>query len=81
MINWYVRFQNRPFVVAFCTAVIAFIYQILGMFGIVPPVAEDTIFQFVAIVANLLVGLGILVDPTTKGVADSVRAMSYTEPH
>ena len=81
MINWYVRFQNRSFVVAFCTAVIAFIYQILGMFGVVPPVAEDTIFQFVAIVANLLVGLGILVDPTTKGVVDSVRAMTYTEPH
>ena len=81
MINWYVRFQSRPFVVAFCTAVIAFIYQILGMFGVVPPVAEDTIFQFVAIVANLLVGLGILVDPTTKGIADSQRAMTYTEPH
>ena len=81
MINWYVRFQNKAFVVAFCTAVIAFTYQILGMFGIVPPVAEDTIFQFVAIVANLLVGLGILVDPTTNGVVDSVRAMTYTEPH
>lgn len=81
MINWFVRFQNKAFVVAFCTAVAAFIYQILGMFGIVPPVAEDTVGQFIAIVANLLVGIGVLVDPTTEGVRDSERALTYTYPH
>ena len=81
MINWTVRFQNRAFVVAFMTAIIAFIYQICGMFGVVPPIAEDMMAQFIGIVANLLVGLGVLVDPTTKGIADSVRAMTYTEPH
>ena len=81
MINWKVRFQNRAFVVAFMTAIIAFIYQICGMFGIVPPIAEDMMTQFIAIVANLLVGFGVLVDPTTKGIADSQRALTYTEPH
>ena len=81
MINWTVRFQNRAFVVAFMTAIIAFIYQICGMFSIVPPIAEDMMTQFIAIVANLLVALGVLVDPTTKGITDSQRAMTYTEPH
>ena len=77
MINAKVRFQNKQFVVTFAVAVIAFIYQMLGMFGVVPAVSQDALIQMVALVANILMGLGILVDPTTRGFADSERAKSY----
>ena len=82
-INWRVRFKNKTFVVTFLTAVIAFIYQILSMFDIVPKITQDTVTQLVLIIVNILTGLGILIDPTTSGdvtgISDSQRALSYTE--
>ena len=79
--NFLVRFKNPAFVIPFIGTVVAFIYQIMGMFGVVPPIAEDQIMQFTGVLVNILVGLGVLVDPTTKGVGDSDRALTYTEPN
>jgi len=61
-------------------AVIAFAYQICGMFGIVPPIAEGSVVQGIGIVINLLCALGIIVDPTTVGAGDSKQALTYVEP-
>lgn len=61
-------------------AVIAFVYQVCGIVGVVPPVSEDSVTQLVGVVINLLVGLGIVVDPTTAGVSDSEQAMGYEVP-
>ena len=30
---------------------------------------------------DLLFNLGIIIDPTTKGISDSNRAMNYSEPN
>lgn len=78
--NILVRLKNPVFLLTFLATVVAFIYQILGMFGVVPKVSEDQIIQIVSLGINVLTALGVLVDPTTKGVGDSDRAMSYTEP-
>lgn len=64
------RLKNKAFVITFLTAIVAFIYQICGMFGVVPPVTEDTATQLIGLLANILVGVGILVDPTTEGITD-----------
>lgn len=64
------RLKNKTFVITFLTAIVAFIYQICGMFGIVPQVAEDTVTQLIGLVVNILVTVGILVDPTTEGITD-----------
>lgn len=80
-INWKLRFQNKTTLTAIVLAVIALVYQILGIFGIVPAVSQDTIVQLAGAVINLFVLLGIVVDPTTHGVADSERAMGYDTPH
>ena len=80
-INWKLRFQNKTTLTAIVLAVIALVYQVLGIFGIVPAVSQDTIVQFAGAVINLFVLLGIVVDPTTHGVADSERAMGYDTPH
>jgi phi LC3 family holin len=80
-INWKLRFQNKTTLTAIVLAVIALVYQVLGIFGIVPAVSQDTIVQLAGAVINLFVLLGIVVDPTTHGVADSERAMGYDTPH
>lgn len=80
-INWKVRFKNKIWLVTFLSAIIAFIYQILSMFEIVPAISQENIIQVLMIIINLLVGLGVLIDPTTQGINDSNRAMRYTEPN
>lgn len=78
-INWKVRFKNGAWLVTFLSAIIAFIYQILSMFEIVPAISQDQVVQFINLFINILIGVGIVVDPTTKGINDSNRAMRYTE--
>lgn len=76
-LNLKARFKNKAFVITFVTLIIAFVYQILGMFGVVPTVSEDTAMNIVTIIVNILATLGVLVDPTTPGVSDSERALTY----
>lgn len=64
------RLKNKTFVVSMLVAIIAFIYQILGIIGVTAPITQDEVTQVVMIIVNLLVGLGILVDPTTAGISD-----------
>ena len=74
--NLKIRLKNKTFVVSMLTAIIAFIYQMLSLFEIVSPISQEQIIQFIMIFINILVGLGILVDPTTKGVGDSERVLN-----
>ena len=79
-INWKVRFKNKTWLVTFLLAILAFIYQVLGMFDIVPPVTEDMATQLIAAVVNILVAVGVVIDPTTAGASDSQQALTYNEP-
>ena len=79
-INWKVRFKNKTWLVTFLIAVLAFVYQILGMFDIVPPVTQDMATQLIAAVVNILVAVGVVIDPTTAGASDSQQALMYDEP-
>jgi phi LC3 family holin len=76
-INWKARFKNKTFVVAFVALVAAFVYQTLGLFGVVPPVSEEAIVKTFTMGVNILAFAGVLVDPTTEGMSDSERAMTY----
>ena len=79
-INWKVRLKNKTWLLAFAGAIVAFVYQILGMLGVVAPIAEDNVTQIIGLIRNLLVALGIVQDPTTAGMSDSSEALSYSEP-
>ena len=79
--NLKLRLKNKPVLIAIVSATVAFIYQILGLCGIVPPITEEQVLQVIGIIINVLVGFGILVDPTTAGFKDSARAMQYDEPN
>ena len=79
-INWRVRFKNKTWLVSFLTVILAFVYQVLGMFDIVPAVTQDMAAQLAMAVINILVAVGVVIDPTTAGAGDSDRAMAYDKP-
>lgn len=80
-INWKLRLQNKATLAALASAVVGFVYQILGIFGVVPPVSQDAVVSGIALVINVLMAVGVVVDPTTKGVSDSERALDYLQPY
>lgn len=80
MINWKLRLKNKTTLLTLLLTVVAFIYQILGIFEIVPAISQDTVTQIITLVINMLAMLGIIVDPTTKGISDSQQALGYEAP-
>ena len=80
MINWKLRWKNKTTLLAITTAVIALVYQVLGLLGIAPSVSESEVTQVVGLVINILAMVGIVTDPTTQGVSDSDRALRYDKP-
>lgn len=80
-LNLKVRMKNPVFWLTIIPAVIAFIYSIIGIFGIVPSISEDVAVNALTAIVTALTTLGVLVDPTTSGVSDSERAMTYDEPN
>jgi phi LC3 family holin len=79
-INWKVRLRNKAWLMSIIALVITFVYDLLAMLEIVPSVTEEWIMGIVQTALTLLTALGVLIDPTTQGVADSDRAMLYVEP-
>ncbi|ACO83184.1 holin [Streptococcus phage Abc2] len=73
MINFKLRLQNKTTLVALISAAFLMLQQ-LGLE--IPHNIQDAVNTFVAI----LVILGIVTDPTTKGIADSERALNYDVP-
>ena len=79
-INWKLRLQNKTTLTTLILAIIAFAYQILGIFGIVPGIDQNTMVNTCGLIINLLVAVGIVVDPTTADMSDSTKALEYTKP-
>lgn len=83
MINWKVRIKNKWFWLAFIPAVLTLIRAVAALFGL--QIDTETInAQLTAIIEALfavLVIMGVVVDPTTKGLSDSDRAREYDEPN
>ena len=83
MINWHVRIRNRQFWVSVIPALALVVQAIAAVFGWTLDFSNliGKLIAVVDAVFALLVILGIVVDPTTAGVADSKRAMGYDEPY
>lgn len=76
-INWKVRFKNKPWLLSMLLLCITFVYNVLGMFDIMPPISQDLVVELTVTIVNLLVVIGVVVDPTTPGLTDSDQAMTY----
>ena len=80
-INWILRLKYKYTLTTLLVGVVTFVYLVLGCFDIVPPISQDQTTQYVTMFIDLLFNLGIIIDPTTKGISDSNRAMNYSEPN
>lgn len=79
-LNWKVRFKNKVWLASFLGLIVSFAFSVMKMLGVVPPVTENQVLGVVNQVLMVLGMLGIIIDPTTAGVQDSDRAMTYDEP-
>lgn len=80
-INWKVRFKQKVFLTSFISLIVSFVYSVLALFDVFPAVTKNSVLEVVNQVLKILGLLGIIVDPTTAGISDSERAMSYEEPY
>lgn len=82
MINWKVRIKNKAFWLAVVPALALVAQAVAALFGY--DIDLTTLVGKIQAVINaifgLLVILGIVVDPTTAGIGDSIRAMGYDVP-
>ena len=72
-INWRLRFQNKATLLAIASTVILLIQQL----GFKLP---DNIADIVNTFLTLLVLLGVINDPTTEGLKDSNKVLTYDKP-
>ena len=78
--NWRVRFRNKTWLATFLSLIVGFGYNLCKSLGIVVPVEESTVMDIISHVLTLLGLLGVVIDPTTAGIGDSDRAMTYINP-
>lgn len=82
MINWRVRVANKTFWLALIPAVLVLVQVVLDLCGVTwsPELLNDKLINLINALFVVLSILGVVNDPTTKGLSDSARALSYTEP-
>ncbi len=82
MINWKVRLRNKQFWVSLIPAMLLLIQSVAWLFGYQLDLGElgNRLQTVVDALFAVLVILGIVVDPTTEGVGDSQRALTYENP-
>lgn len=82
MINWKVRFANKAFWVAFVPAILLLIQVVTSVFGYTLDLGDlgNKLLAVVNALFAVLALLGIVTDPTTKGVSDSAQALTYEKP-
>ena len=88
MFNWKVRFKNRQWVMAFFSQILIVAQLVLSglhSIGLIHFQLTDAVQNSILTVINsifiILSMLGIIQDPTTKGYADSERALKYDKPN
>lgn len=82
MINWTVRMKNKTFWVALIPAALLLVQVVAAVFGVTLDLGElgDKLLSVVNALFAVLAILGIVTDPTTKGVSDSAQALTYDKP-
>lgn len=79
-INWKVRLRSGPFWVGLISLILTFIYTLLSMAGIVPQFEQKQVMDIAIMLLQIFAFIGVVSDPTTKGIKDSEQAMGYKEP-
>ena len=83
MINWRVRIRNKNFWLSLIPSVLLLVQAVAAVFGYTLDfgVLSGRLLDVVNAVFVVLAILGVVTDPTTAGVSDSIRALGYEEPY
>jgi phi LC3 family holin len=81
-INWIVRIKNKAFWLAIIPAVLMLVQVVASLLGfnLDLGILSDKLKEVVEAVFLVLGIIGIVTDPTTKGLGDSENALTYKEP-
>ena len=82
MINWRVRFKNKNFWLSFIPAILLLVQVTANVFDFNFDFGDlgNKLIAVVNAAFVVLSLLGVVTDPTTAGVSDSERALTYTQP-
>lgn len=83
MINWKVRILNKTFWLTLVPALALLLQTFLAVFNVKIELGEtiDKLLVFINALFVVLVIVGVVNDPTTSGISDSSRAMTYERPN
>lgn len=81
-INWKVRIKNKSFWLAMVPAILLLIQAGAAVVGVNLDLGDlgNRIMTFINAAFVILSILGVVNDPTTAGLTDSTRAMTYEKP-
>lgn len=82
MINWKVRATNKMFWLALVPAFLLLIQAVAQVFNISIDFTNlnKDLLDVVNALFTVLAIVGVVADPTTKGVGDSTQALTYSKP-
>ncbi len=79
-INWKVRLQHKQFWVSLIALLLVLANQTAGIFNVDITIYNAQITAISETILSILGLLGIIIDPTTRGISDSTQAMDYNKP-
>lgn len=79
-INLKLRLKNKTTLITLLITLATALYKVLELLNVTPAIPYKEVENIIYVVVGILAALGIVVDPTTKGVGDSDRAMTYASP-
>lgn len=82
MINWKIRMQNKTFWLALVPAFLLLIQAVAQVFNISLDFTNlnKDLLGVVNALFTVLAIVGVVTDPTTKGISDSTQALTYSKP-
>lgn len=82
MINWKIRAKNKTFWLALVPAFLLLIQAVAQVFNISLDFTNlnKDLLNVVNALFVVLTILGVVTDPTTKGMSDSTQALTYSKP-
>ncbi len=79
-INWKARLHSGPFWMGVVGAVVAAVFAVVQLCGVELSVTADQVLNVATLVLMVPASIGIISDPTTKGLSDSQMALTYDKP-
>lgn len=82
MINWKVRAKNKTFWLALVPAFLLLIQAVAQVFNVSLDFTNlnKDLLGVVNALFTVLAIIGVVADPTTKGLSDSTQALTYSKP-